>query len=610
MNNKKSENQIKDKLSKISNNRFDTVVKAVTPHGTGIANTVCFTCGQLIMPAHTSGNHVVTLHLLNNQPCCEYCWEDEAEVSPEVTCAIITPSLIASNPRAVASVMREIAQIGFHVLHDSKITLTDEMAQVLLHKEGGEPFPEDFVEEITSGVSRVLALEAVGAVELWNDLIGPRDPEEARQTAPDSLRARLGSDQNHNGFYGSPTGETAARDLQLFFPQAGFKLVSVDVEDIDLQPSNKTAQTQNLEGTVTHVTENSVTVSWVPPVLSVLSCRKVIDPLSDTPKLSMGNSVKSSEGIAQFTGLESGQLYQIEVDAVIKSENLGVSKWEVVVMPLPPVRSLFACALTHTKATLCWASSSHHTPGPVTIMKNLVPPNTNIPRLRDFSVVPSDDLDMLCSLCYSTSNLENSRNYVIRVFNGPEQMHETEGRMTNITLPKTQITDITACSDEEGSVTILWKVPDIRDKHFKLESQPAPRDPTNMWNVIAEQMVGDSVTLEDLTLGQLYVFRITCDGDDEGAIVYGVGLQKVQQVQIKENKGSGVVLEWTKALGASRYAVEIRRDGEEEWSLLVDDMETTEVREGEKFRTTLTNIDFFIFIGCFHFILYFLGFAE
>jgi nucleoside diphosphate kinase len=42
------------------------------------------------------------------------------------------------------------------------------------------------------GPVRVYVLERRGAVEIWQDLIGPADPELARQHKPNSLRALYG----------------------------------------------------------------------------------------------------------------------------------------------------------------------------------------------------------------------------------------------------------------------------------------------------------------------------------------------------------------------------------------------------------------------------------
>jgi hypothetical protein len=64
----------------------------------------------------------------------------------------------------------------------------------------------------------VLLLQRNNAVAAWRALIGPTDSAKARHSAPQSLRARYGTDGQQNAFHGSDSDASAAREISLFFP--------------------------------------------------------------------------------------------------------------------------------------------------------------------------------------------------------------------------------------------------------------------------------------------------------------------------------------------------------------------------------------------------------
>ena len=67
------------------------------------------------------------------------------------------------------------------------------------------------------GPVRVYVLERRGAVEAWLDLMGPADPEVARQRLPDSLRSLYGTSTAQNAVMGSPDNETAEMQIAALF---------------------------------------------------------------------------------------------------------------------------------------------------------------------------------------------------------------------------------------------------------------------------------------------------------------------------------------------------------------------------------------------------------
>lgn len=63
----------------------------------------------------------------------------------------------------------------------------------------------------------VYVLERRRAVEVWHTLMGPIDPEQAREEAPNSLRALYGISAAQNGLMGAPDNETAEIQIASLF---------------------------------------------------------------------------------------------------------------------------------------------------------------------------------------------------------------------------------------------------------------------------------------------------------------------------------------------------------------------------------------------------------
>ncbi|XP_010781742.1 nucleoside diphosphate kinase 7-like, partial [Notothenia coriiceps] len=56
------------------------------------------------------------------------------------------------------------------------------------------------------------------AMSIWRRLLGPGDSAVARKEAPESVRAKLGTDGVKNVGHGSDSIAAAARELEFFFP--------------------------------------------------------------------------------------------------------------------------------------------------------------------------------------------------------------------------------------------------------------------------------------------------------------------------------------------------------------------------------------------------------
>lgn len=79
-----------------------------------------------------------------------------------------------------------------------------------------ELFGED-ARSFSEGPVWVYILERRRAIETWQQLMGPADPAEAHETAPNSIRARYGISKEQNTIMGSPDSATAEVQIASLF---------------------------------------------------------------------------------------------------------------------------------------------------------------------------------------------------------------------------------------------------------------------------------------------------------------------------------------------------------------------------------------------------------
>lgn len=134
------------------------------------------------------------------------------------TLALIKPDAVeAGNAEAI---MQRIAAEGFTLLETQKLQLTKERAEAFYaeHKERG--FFGELVEFMVSGPIYALKLQGTNGIAKWRSLMGPTNFEEAKEQSPESIRALYASSMTKNASHGSDSTESAARELEFFFPSA------------------------------------------------------------------------------------------------------------------------------------------------------------------------------------------------------------------------------------------------------------------------------------------------------------------------------------------------------------------------------------------------------
>ncbi|KAK7111971.1 hypothetical protein V1264_011505 [Littorina saxatilis] len=146
--------------------------------------------------------------------------EDYEEVEEGFTVALIKPNVVAEGK--TDEILAEMKAKGIKVIAQEQRQLTEDEAREFYSHLKDEDFFEELVKFMSSGPSHVLVLTKGQAddsiIKEWRDMLGPPAVEDAKEQAPESLRARFGDAGLMNALHGSDSKETAARELAFFFP--------------------------------------------------------------------------------------------------------------------------------------------------------------------------------------------------------------------------------------------------------------------------------------------------------------------------------------------------------------------------------------------------------
>ena len=132
----------------------------------------------------------------------------------ERTFSIVKPDAVAKN--AIGQIYSRFEAAGLKIVASKMLHLTSEQAGgfYAVHKE--RPFYNDLVDFMTSGPVMVQVLEGEDAIAKNREIMGATNPQEA---APGTIRADFAQTVDENAVHGSDASETAAVEIEFFFPE-------------------------------------------------------------------------------------------------------------------------------------------------------------------------------------------------------------------------------------------------------------------------------------------------------------------------------------------------------------------------------------------------------
>jgi nucleoside-diphosphate kinase len=132
-------------------------------------------------------------------------------------------SLILVKPDAfernlTGEIIARFERKGLRLLGLKQMTMSRELAERHYAEHEGKPFYDELVSFITSGPLVAMVLEGDQAVDAARQLIGATNPLEA---SPGSIRGDYAIEVGQNMVHGSDSTSSAAREVELFFPELG-----------------------------------------------------------------------------------------------------------------------------------------------------------------------------------------------------------------------------------------------------------------------------------------------------------------------------------------------------------------------------------------------------
>ncbi|MDP2014705.1 MAG: nucleoside-diphosphate kinase [Actinomycetota bacterium] len=131
----------------------------------------------------------------------------------ERTLVLIKPDGVARG--LVGEVLARIERKGFTIVALELRTLPASVAEAHYAEHADKPFFKDLVAFITSAPLVAAVVEGTSVITSWRAMMGATNPANA---APGTIRGDLASETQQNVTHGSDSPESAAREIELFFP--------------------------------------------------------------------------------------------------------------------------------------------------------------------------------------------------------------------------------------------------------------------------------------------------------------------------------------------------------------------------------------------------------
>jgi len=131
----------------------------------------------------------------------------------ETTLAMIKPDAVGN----VGPILSALEGEGMKIKQLKMVRMSMAQAQQFYAEHQCKPFYPALTQFMSSGPIVAMELSGENAIQRWRALIGPTNTNTAREQAPNSIRARFGTDGTQNAVHGSDSPSSAAREADFFF---------------------------------------------------------------------------------------------------------------------------------------------------------------------------------------------------------------------------------------------------------------------------------------------------------------------------------------------------------------------------------------------------------
>ena len=149
----------------------------------------------------------------------------------EQTLVIVKPDGVQRG--LIGEIIGRLERRGLKIVALGLRVIDRELAERHYAEHVGKPFYAGLVEYIGSGPSVLLVLEGPDAIRVTRQTVGKTNPAEA---APGTIRGDLGLMTGRNLIHASDGPESAAREVGLFFGEAGLVSYARDTDGWIIEP--------------------------------------------------------------------------------------------------------------------------------------------------------------------------------------------------------------------------------------------------------------------------------------------------------------------------------------------------------------------------------------
>uniref|UniRef100_A0A3B3ZLM3 Nucleoside diphosphate kinase B n=1 Tax=Periophthalmus magnuspinnatus TaxID=409849 RepID=A0A3B3ZLM3_9GOBI len=132
----------------------------------------------------------------------------------ERTLALIKPDAVHKAEEIEDVMLRS----GFSIVQKRRVLLSPEQCSDFYNNQFGKTTFSSLTSFMSSGPTLAYTLAREKAIDHWRFIMGPSSISKARETQPQSLRAKYGTSDVQNAVHGSESFTDAQREIRFIFP--------------------------------------------------------------------------------------------------------------------------------------------------------------------------------------------------------------------------------------------------------------------------------------------------------------------------------------------------------------------------------------------------------